>query len=473
MATERSPGTAMVGRDSATYHSILPPPISSSRPMRFATRLLPTVCLLFVLGCGGPETGDRGVTPGSGTVDTSAKSAVAGLSPDYDWPMWRGADGTAVAAGQSVPTTFGPDENVVWDVPIPGHGHSSPTIVGDRIYLATADDAAETQSVLALDRATGDQVWTTEVHSGGFPSSGEMHAKSSHASCTVACDGERLFVAFLNHDAIHVTALDLEGDIVWQKEAGAFESKFGYAPSPTLYKSSVIVAADNQGGGHISSFDRATGELNWRIDRPKVSTYASPVVRNVGGRDQLLIAGAQRVTSYDPVTGEQIWSVDGVAEACVGTAVVDGDLVIASGGYPQREILAVDAKTGEVAWRKNDKSYVPSLLAHDGYVYMIDDKGTARCYDAATGDAKWQERLGQSGDFSASPVLADGRLYTISERGECFVIAANPDEFEVVAQIDVADEAFASPVVCGGRIYLRVADKSDGRQERLYCFGEN
>lgn len=428
---------------------------------------------LPLLGCGGggPQ-GDRGATDGPGTVDTTAGDPLSNLRTDGDWPMWRGANGDGVAHGQTVPTSFGEKENLVWKVRIPGHGHSSPTVVGDRIYLATADDAAETQSVLALDRATGDTVWTKELHSGGFPPTSRMHNKSSHASCTVACDGERLFIAFLNHEAIHVSALDLDGNVVWQKEAGSFDSKFGYAPSPTIYESSVIVAADHQGGGTLSSFDRATGDLNWRIDRPKKSTYASPVVYDVGGKDQLILPGAQRLTSYDPVTHETNWSVDGLAEACVGSAVVDGNVVIATGGYPQHETLAIDARTGDVLWRNGDKSYVPSMLAHDGHAYVVDDKGTARCYDIATGETKWQERLGQKGDFSASPVLAGGNLYTISERGVCFVIAANPAEFEVVAKIDLADEAFASPVVTGNRLYLRVADRSSGRQEWLYCFGK-
>lgn len=430
------------------------------------------LCVLLGCGGGGAAQPDRGLEQGSGQVDANAADPIAGMDADENWPMWRGPDGSGVADGQDLPDEFGEDVNVVWKTKIPGRGHSSPTIVGDRIFLATADESAETQSVLALDRATGAVVWAKELHSGGFPPTREMHSKSSHASCAIACDGDRLFVAFLNHDKIHLTALDLEGEIVWQKEAGDFDSKFGYAPSPTLYKSSVIVTADHKSGGHITSWDRETGELNWRIERPAVSTYASPIVHTIDGKDQLLIAGARRIASYDPVSGEENWSAEGVAEACVGTVVVDGNTVLASGGYPQAETLAVDGTNGDILWRNRDKSYAPSLVARDGRVYMVNQDGVAAGYDSRTGDELWRKRLDQKGDISASPLLADGRLFTISEGGDLFVLAASSDESEQLRKVRIGDVAFASPVASGDRLYLRVATNDDGYQEWLYCFGE-
>ncbi len=437
-------------------------------------RLQPAAILAFLfvatLGCGGGASPDRGVENGSGVVDPTVETPVDAMDPAADWPEWRGAHGDNVAVEQSLPEKFGEETNVVWKVKIPGRGHGSATVVGDRVYLATADEAKQTQSVLALERETGKQVWIEELHSGGFPT--DMHAKSSHASCTVACDGERLFVAFVNHDKVHVTALDLDGEVLWQEVAGDFSSRFGYAPSPTIYKSSVVVAADHDEGGHVTSWDRESGALNWKVNRPEVSTYASPVVHTIGLVDQLLLPGARRIACYDPESGAERWSAEGLASACVGTIVEHDGVVFGSGGYPEREIMAVDGTSGDVLWRKRDKSYVPSLLAHEGHVFMVDDKGTARCYDAKTGDVSWQERLEQQGDFSASPLLADGRLFTISEGGDLCVLAVNPDEFELLQKVRIEDEAFASPVACGNRLYLRVASKDGPRQEWLYCFGE-
>ncbi len=94
---------------------------------------------------------------------------------------------------------------MVWKTNVPGRGHGSPCLWGDRIFLATADDKAQVQSVLCFNRRTGQQLWQTEVHRGGFMHS---HEKGSHASVTPACDGQRVFVNFMVQDGAWATALD-------------------------------------------------------------------------------------------------------------------------------------------------------------------------------------------------------------------------------------------------------------------------
>lgn len=415
-------------------------------------------------GCTRRTPVDEIVVPaGAAGPELSLPPATAG-----DWPWWRGPNRNGVAEEQSVPTSWSESEHVLWSVPVPGRGHSSPTVVGDRIYLATADDASQTQKVLALNRADGSQIWERTLNQGAFPSA--MHPNSTHANGTVACDGERLFIAFLHHDAVTAYALDLEGKPLWERQLGAFNSKFGYAPSPTLHGSHVIVAGDNQGGGWIAAVHRQTGEIAWRKARPAVSTYSSPVVANVANRDQLLISGCNQVSSFDPSTGNEIWSCPGTTEATCGTMVWDGNLVVASGGYPGSQTICVDAATGGEVWSHNEKCYEQSLLLHEGHVYAITNNG-AFCWDVADGREAWRGRL--NGKFSASPVLAGGHIYASNEAGTTFVIKADPSAFELVAENQLGQEAFATPTICGGRIYLRVAEHAGtGRQEQLYCIGE-
>src|SRR5882757_3904535 len=107
-----------------------------------------------------------------------------------DWPWWRGPnrDGLA-AADQKPPLKWSETENVLWKTPLPGRGHGSPTVVGDQVFLAAAEQETETQLVLCFDRKTGKELWRTEVHRGGFAKGG--NGKSSHASSSVACDGQR------------------------------------------------------------------------------------------------------------------------------------------------------------------------------------------------------------------------------------------------------------------------------------------
>ncbi len=391
-----------------------------------------------------------------------------------DWPAWRGPQGNGIVDGQDVPVEFSATKNVVWKTPVPGRGHSSPTIVGDRVYLATAvgdgvppqDDGV--QLVLCFDRKDGAILWQTEIHRGGFDP--HLHAKNTQASSTIACDGERLFIAFLNDAAIHATALNLDGKILWQKNVGDFQSRYGYSASPAIYEAYVIIAGDNQGGGFLAALNRETGEIVWRKARPADVSYASPAILHLGGRDQVVLPGCDQLASYDPLTGEQLWSVPGTTQACVGTAVQYGDFVFASGGFPGKETICVNASgTPTAQWRNTVKCYVPSLLQTEGNIYAFTDNGIAHCWDAKTGAERWKARLG-GGDISASPILVQDRLYIGNERGTIFVIRAQPGEYELLAENQLGDEMFASPAVAYGQLFLRTADSSSGtRQETLYC----
>lgn len=390
-----------------------------------------------------------------------------------DWPWWRGPtrDGVA-AAGNTPPTKWSESENILWKASVPGRGHGSPIIVGDRVFLAAADNDSQVQSLLGFDRKTGKQLWQTEVHRGGFAVGG--NAKSSHASSTPACDGSRVYITFLNGGAIHATAFDLEGKKLWQTKVNDYTLHQGFASSPTVYKSLVIVSADNKGGtGVIAGLERATGKIVWTRDRPKLPNYASPIILTAAGKEQLVLTGCNLVTSLDPMTGKQNWEVKGATEECVTSTVTDGKVVLTSGGYPRNHVSAIKADgSGAVAWENKTRVYVPSMLLHQGHIYAIqDDTGTAVCWRADTGAEVWSGRLG--GAFSSSPVRVGELIYATNEAGKTFVYKASPAGLDVVAENKLGDEVLSTPAVCGNRIYLRVAEKKQGqRQEVLYCIGK-
>ena len=298
-----------------------------------------------------------------------------------------------------------------------------------------------------------------------------MHAKGSHANGTVACDGKLVFAAFLHADRIVVSALDRSGDIVWQTEAGPFRSRFGYAPSPILYRSCVIVAADHFGGGFLAALDRDTGKIVWRTQRPSIPTYSSPFIARVAGRDQLLISGCDEVASYDPDTGEANWSCPGTTQSTCGTMVANETSVFASGGHPGRETLCVRADgSGEVLWRNNTRLYEPSMLVFGGHLFAVTDDGIAYCWAVETGDVQWRQRLG--GKFSASPVLCNGLLLVSNLSGETFVFQAAGDAYHQIAKNKLGDDYYASFALSDGLIFARAGFREgNGRQERLFCIG--
>lgn len=431
---------------------------------------------ITLLGCGtspGQSPVTKPVTAAKAAEKEKGIADFPGLAAQTDWPWWRGPSRNGIAPGSAAPPTkFSEKENVVWNSPVPGRGHSSPIIVGGRIFLTTADDATQAQSVLAFDRTTGKQLWQREVSRGGFP--GSIHSKNTHATPTIACDGQRLFVTFFHHETVQATALDLDGKQLWQITAGPFNPQryeYGYAPSPVIYRGTVIIAAEYDGDSFLAAFERESGKEVWRTRRPENISYSTPVVAHVAGRDQLLISGADQVASYDPNTGKPLWSVKGTTAATCGTIVWDGEAVFASGGYPGSETIAIRADgSGDVLWRNNQKCYEQSMLAADGHLYALTGNGIVYCWRASDGKEMWNKRLG--GPVSASPVLAGGHIYWANEKGVMFVFKPNPEKFELVAQNQLGTDSFASPAVSGNQLFLRVAfRRGSKRDEFLYCLG--
>ncbi len=398
--------------------------------------------------------------------------AVLPSDAGENWPAWRGLNNDGKVPEENPPVKWDASTNVLWKTEVPGRGHSSPTVYGDRIYLATGDDEKLSQSVLAFDRKSGKKLWGKTLFS-GFEKDKRLHKRNTLATSSIACDGERLLVLFMNDAAVHLTALSLEGEVLWQKEVGDFKSHWGYSASPILYKDLILVAADHANGGYVTALDRKSGKVIWRQDRPKSPNYPSPVVCKVAGKDQVILAGCKMLAAYDPASGKLLWSVDdATTEECVGSVVVDGGLAFASGGYPKKETIAVKADgSGEVVWRNEVQVYVPSMLTHEGYLYAITDKGEAYCFEAATGKEMWKERLG--GIFNSSPVLAGEHVFITSQEGVTFVIKPGPKKLDVVSKNKLGSDVFATPSFAGDRIYVRASEKQNGkRQEFLYCVGE-
>ncbi len=387
-----------------------------------------------------------------------------------DWPWWRGPDRNGEASiDQKPPTEWSASKNIVWTAAVPGRGHGSMAIMGPRIFMQTADEASGAQMVICMDRTSGSKLWSSTVHpSGGM----RKNNKSTAASSTPACDGERVFVNFPNNGALMTTALDLNGKQLWQTRICDYIEHQGYGSSPALYQSLVLVSADNKAGGAIAALERKSGEIVWRRERPQMPNYPSPIVLNIAGKDQLLMTGCDKVSSFNPLNGETLWEVDGATTECVTSTVTDGSRIFTSGGYPKNHMSAVLADgSGKKVWESDSRLYVPSLVIRNGYLYGVLDAGIAVCWKSETGDEVWKARLG--GTFSASPVLVGDKIYATSEVGETFIYRADPTKFEQIGKCKLGDEVLSTLVICDSRVYYRAATIVDGkREEFLYCLRE-
>jgi len=386
-----------------------------------------------------------------------------------DWPWWRGPNRDGIAIDQDVPIEFGPDKNVAWRAELPGRGHASPIVWGDRIVVHTADESDQTQWLLAYDRRDGRPIWKTKLHSGGFQT--KVHRVNSHASATPACDGQRVFAVYVADGFLWTSAVSLnDGAIEWQTRAGAFDSIYGFGMSPAIHESLVIVNGDNdQTGAFLAAMHRKTGRIVWRIRRPKIDTYATPIVARVAGRDQVLLGGSI-MAGYDPNNGRELWRCDGpTAETTANTVAFSRDTIYVSGGYPKPYTLigvrgdgSGDVTATHRLWTVSRRMpYVPSPLWADGLLFIVEDFGIASCVDAADGKIIWSQRLG--GDVSSSPVKCGDRIYVASETGKVYVFLAARN-FELLAENNIHDPIMATPTICGGGILVRT-------ERTLFSFG--
>jgi outer membrane protein assembly factor BamB len=402
--------------------------------------------------------------PPRGTAAPS-RSAVAMVEPDGEaqanWSRWRGPSGQGLAVGAGYPDSWSDTENVAWRTSVPGRGHSSPIIWGDRIYLTTGYDD-ERVAVLAFRRSDGEMLWET-VGPDSTPE--KLYPKNSHASATPSTDGRRVYAFFGNKGLLAVDAED--GRLLWHRSLGAFANYHGTAGSPLLYEDRLILFQDHkggsQGGAFIGAFDTATGEPLWRTEREATVGWGTPIAVRVGERDEIIVNGQRRVVAYDPDTGRELWRCGGTTREVIPTPAVGHGLVFCPSGRAGPTLAIRPGGRGDVtethvAWREVKGSpFVPSPLLHGDYLYMINDMASvATCYHAATGEVAWQGRLGTARreGFSASPVVADGKIFFTNDDGETFVLAAGA-KFELLRVNRLGAAVLASPALVGGRFYFR------------------
>jgi outer membrane protein assembly factor BamB len=393
--------------------------------------------------------------------------SVASVARGEDWPQWRGPRGDGTSSEKNVPTKWSETENVHWKVGVPGTGHSSPIVVGEKLFLTTALEKEQKRVLICLDRRDGKTLWETVVLSA--PLEGK-HQLNSYASATPASDGERVFVSFLEKPKIELICYDLGGNELWRKSPGEFHSVHGFCSSPVIYKDLVILNCDQDADAWIVAYDRKSGEERWRSDRPnKTRSYCTPLIAELAGKTQMVLSGSKSVASYDPATGKQFWVMDGPTEQFVASLVHTQGVLFVTGGFPQLHILGVDPSgSGNVTkthilWRDHrGVSYVPSPVAHDQWFFIVSDGGVGSCFEARTGKLLWKERLGRH--HSASAVYAGGNVYFIDDDGTTHVLKAGPT-FELISENALGENAYASPAISRGQIFIRTS-------QHLWCIGK-
>jgi outer membrane protein assembly factor BamB len=401
-----------------------------------------------------------------------------------NWPGWRGPTGDGVSREANVPIQWNgnSNEHVAWKVPTPGSGHSSPIVWNDRIFLVGCVNDKNERVLASYNRKTGQQVWVRTVLTSPLET---KHALNSFASSTPATDGDLIYVSFLEVDGhtvpspnvdkprpitpgnMVIAAYDFDGNQKWLVKPGEFISAHGYCSSPVLYKNLVIINGDHDGDSYVVALDKKTGEMVWRAPRRyQTRSYATPVIRDIDGRTQMVFSGSKAIVSLDPNDGSCHWSIEGPTEQFVASMVYDEKLFFMTAGFPTYHVLGIrpdgsgDVTDTHVAWHSTGaKCYVPSPVVVNEYLLVADDRGTGNCFDAASGERLWQERLGSH--FSASLVTAGGLAYFTADDGITKVVKPGP-KLEVVAENSLGEFCYSSPAISNGCLFFR-------GEKNLYC----
>jgi outer membrane protein assembly factor BamB len=424
-------------------------------------------------------------------------SVCSHAASDSNWPQFRGPRASGVS-DEPAPTTWNVEtgENIRWQTPIPGLGHASPIVWGDRLYVATTvrvgakadlkigiygDGASYKEKephqwrLLCLDKATGKILWDKLAHE-AVPRL-ERHTKATHCNSTPATDGKRI-VAIFGSEGIF--CFDVEGNRLWQRDLGKMDAgpwnspdlQWSFASSPVLHEGRVIVQCDVLSEQFLGAYGATDGRETWRTPRKEVANWCTPTIAADAG--QIIVNGWKQIGGYDLANGKLLWELEGGGDIPVPAPLVAHGLAFftsAHGKYrPLRAVRLtargnitppeMEATNNAVAWcHPRLGSYMQTPIVVGSLLWSCDWMGVLTCVDARTGRLHYSERLGKGGQaFTASPVAAKDKLYFASEGGDVFVVAAG-EKFSVTATNQLAGLCLSTPALSGETIFFRTTER--------------
>ena len=443
-------------------------------------------------------------------MTTGCVSVQAQDSDQAHWPQWRGPSFNGMARGDA-PTAWSDTSNIKWKADIPGRGHSTPVIWGDKVFVTTAiptgkpaPPPAPTPSasqaatgglgegrrgrgpggdagpqvehkfdVLCLDRKSGRLLWqkTAKV---AVPHEGYHRAYGSFASNSPVTDGKYLYVSFGSRG---IYCYDFNGKLIWEKDLGIqmrMKLGFGEGTAPLLLGDRLILVFDHEAGSFIVALDKRSGRELWRVPRDEGSSWSTPLGIDHAGRKQVIVAATKKVRSYDPENGKVLWEAAGLGVNAIPVPVYQDGVVYVMSGYRDPRLMAIKlGKEGDltgsdsILWSQTrGLAYTTSPVLHDNKLYIATDNGMLSALNAKTGEPHYaQVRLPKAYNLKASPVGANGKLYVATEDGDVVVLRMG-EKFEVIATNTLADQMFiATPVIAAGELFLRGPNK-------LFCISQ-
>jgi outer membrane protein assembly factor BamB len=411
--------------------------------------------------------GEPGTAGGTGTaVAEQGKPAAAVVRFNRDdfkknQATFRGYMGQGISYSKNTPVAWNgtTGENIKWKVAFSKPGFNSPVLWGDKLFISGGD--SQSRVVACYNRNTGQLLWEKEVT--GIPGSPASPPRVSDdtglAAPTMAVDGNRVYAIFATGD---VVAFDLDGNKIWGRNLGVPNNHYGHSSSLQVWENKLIIQYDTNTKGRMLALNTTTGETLWDIDRAVHVSWASPVLIDLNGKIEVVTTADPYVAGYDLQTGAEIWKVAAMMGE-VGASVAYGNgLVFATNEYAR--LVALEPKpNSEFVWEDDEYlAEASSPVVYNGLLYTATSYGVLACYDAKTGEKKFEKEF-KDGFFS-SPMIADGKLYIIDLHGVTHILKADASG-TILAEPELGESGFAVPAFADGVVYIR-------GMEHLYCFGK-
>lgn len=394
----------------------------------------------------------------------SASVICLGFYPSasgQEWTRFRGPNGSGWGVAPQFPAELS-EKSFLWKIALPGSGHSSPVVWGDRVFVTVNPPNTTTRVIVCVNAADGKTLWQKEYATGGY----HLHADNNYAAATPAVDAAHVYFHWASPTDSGLVALDQkDGREVWKVALGPFISDHGPGTSPIVFEDMVLLNFDqDRPTSALLAMEAKTGRERWRWvhEGTKHSASTPCIFTPKSGAPQVITESfSTGLVANDAHTGALLWQLPKLMpKRCVASPfVTPGGLIVAQCGEGRAESFvevvrpAADGKTAEPAYQVlRVGGYVPTGLAVGDLLFLWKENGLVTCLRAATGEQLWSERV--EGPFYGSPVCVNGRLYNMTMRGDLVILAAS-EKFQPPQRLALGEGSNATPAISGGRMYLR------------------
>ena len=418
----------------------------------------------------GLQSQESGAQETSATIEPGEAVAAAPVSASASFNRedfkknqanFRGYMGHGISYHRNIPEDWNGSAgtNIKWKVACSKPGYNSPVIWGDKLFISGGDGQA--RIVACYNRHTGQLVWEKEVT--GIPGSPASPPRVTDdtglAAPTMAVDGSRVYAIFATGDII---AFDMNGTKIWGRNLGVPNNHYGHSSSLLVWGNKVVVQYDTNSSGRMLALNTASGETIWDVSRPVHISWASPILIEKDGKMQVVTSADPYVSGHDLETGKELWKVEAMMGEVGASAAFGDGLVFATNEYAR--LVAVEPKAGtEFIWEDDEYlAEASSPVAYNGLLYTATSYGVLVCYDASTGEKKFEKEFNDG--FYSSPMIAEGKLYIVDMDGVTHILKADASG-TIIAEPELGENVYAVPALADGLIYLR-------GESNLYCIGK-